>query len=96
LHIAWAQRLARLIYHEGFWPIAPHLYAPQFLDDSHANERLAGLLWGLDLLTHCTRIYAFSPDGVLSSGMIGELEQAHTLGLPLFWLDLETLNHWSP
>lgn len=96
LHVAWAQRLARLVYHEGFWPIAPHLYAPQFLDDTHPGDRLTGLLWGLDLLPHCVRVYVFSPNGVPSAGMAGELQRAQTLGLPFFWLDLETLDHWSP
>ncbi len=96
LHVAWAQRIARLVYREGFWPIVPHLYAPQFLDDTQPSDRITGLLWGLDLLAHCTRLYAFSPDGHASTGMAGELQRAQELGLPIFWLDLETLDHADP
>lgn len=90
-HVRWAQQIARLVYREGFWPIVPHLYAPQFLDDRVPAERAEGLTWGLWLLGLCERIYAFAPDGIPSLGMRGELARAEALGLPVLWADLETL-----
>jgi hypothetical protein len=70
-HVHWAQALARLAYHEGFWPIVPHLYAPQFLDDTDPAERQVGTAWGLSLLTRCVMIYVL--DVPPSSGMQCEL-----------------------
>ncbi len=90
-HVLWAQQMARLVYREGFWPIVPHLYAPQFLDDGVPAERAEGLAWGLWLLGLCERVYVFAPDGVLSHGMQGELARAQALGLPVLWADMETL-----
>jgi hypothetical protein len=81
-HTLWAQALARLAYDEGGWPVAPHLVAPQWLDDTDPAERAAGLAWGLAQLAGCTAVYVFPVDDP-SPGMRAELARAAALGLPL-------------
>lgn len=81
-HVRWAQWLARWAYDQGAWPIAPHLYAPQFLDDSMPTERACGVAWGLTLLTRCTCVVV--PQGIVASpGMIAELALAREYDLPV-------------
>jgi hypothetical protein len=82
-HTLWAQAVARLAYDEGFWPVAPHLYAPQWLDDADPAERADGLRWGLAQLRGAAVVYVFTPDGRPSPGMAAELDQAAADGLPL-------------
>lgn len=69
--ILLARALARLAWDHGFWPVAPHLYAPQFLDDTDPAERAHGLAWGLAQLAHCPVIYVL--DTPPSAGMREEL-----------------------
>lgn len=80
-HVLWTQCLARLAWEDGYWPVAPHLYAPQWLTDA-GPERAMGLAWGLELLPRCRVVYGFSVDRP-SSGMIAELAEAGRLSLPL-------------
>lgn len=70
-HVHWAQTIARLAYSEGFWPVVPHLYAPQFLDDTNPQDRQVGTTWGLALLRRCVMVYVL--DVPPSSGMRQEL-----------------------
>jgi hypothetical protein len=70
-HLAWARALARLAWDHGFWPVAPHLYAPQFLDDTDPAERAQGLAWGLAQLRDCAVVYVL--DVSPSPGMRQEL-----------------------
>jgi len=72
-HVRWAQALARLAWDHGFWPVAPHLYAPQFLDDADPAERAQGLAWGLAQLKACAVVYVL--DVPPSAGMRQELDQ---------------------
>lgn len=80
-HIRWARALAQQIWVDGFWPILPHLYAPQFLDDTKPADRAIGLQWGLDLLERCQMLYVC--DVTPSAGMRRELERAEALDLPM-------------
>lgn len=80
-HVLWAQCLARLAWEDGYWPVAPHLYAPQWLTDA-GEERATGLAWGLGLLPPCRVVYGFSVERP-SRGMIEELAEASRLSLPL-------------
>ncbi len=71
--VEWVQRLARLLYNEGLWPVAPHLYTAQFLDDRVLEERDTARIWGMSLVERCQRVYAFSPDGLPTGRMKIEL-----------------------
>jgi hypothetical protein len=70
-HRIWAQQLARLAWSHGFWPIVPHLYAPQFLDDTDPAERTLGLAWGVQQLAQCSLVYVLAVPP--SPGMQAEL-----------------------
>ena len=41
---------------QGYLPIAPHLYFPQFLDDDIPSERESGITWGIDILSDCDEL----------------------------------------
>ena len=56
-------------------PIAPHIYAPQFLSDEIPEERAAGIEMGLALLSKCSELWLFDSDGI-SEGMTAELKYA--------------------
>ena len=43
-NIANAQRYCRYAVDSGFLPLAPHLYFPQFMDESNKDERETGIL----------------------------------------------------
>ena len=59
--------------------IAPHLYYPQFLDDSVENDRALGLALGADLMKHCDSITVFTAFGI-TEGMANEIKLAVKLG----------------
>jgi len=61
------------IFEQGYLPIAPHLYFPQFLDDDNDYERKSGILMGKELLSECDEIWVF---GEQTEGMKEEIEFA--------------------
>jgi len=79
-HVLWARGLCRLAWDDGYWPVAPHLYAPQWLRDE-GTERAYCLNWGLSLLPACRAVCVFSDDRP-SAGMREELAEADRLSLP--------------
>ena len=66
---------------QGYLPIAPHLYFPQFLDDDIPSERELGIAWGIDILSDCDELWICSKD--ISDGMKREIEYARTQGIPI-------------
>ena len=66
---------------QGYLPIAPHLYFPQFLDDDIPNERELGIAWGIDILSDCDELWICSEN--ISDGMKREIEYAKTQGIPI-------------
>ena len=99
-HVRWAQALSRQIWADGFWPILPHLYTPQFLDDTDPADRAVGLRWGLDLLERCVLMYVC--DVPPSTGMQGELARAQAFDLPMqLWVpddvmdDAQLVHEWE-
>ena len=53
----------------------------QFLDDKISEERQLGRQMGLELLKHCSELYVFGDR--VSDGMLGEIEAAERLGIPI-------------
>ncbi len=80
-NVTLAQTLARHIWDDGYWPILPHLYAPQFLPDEVPETRQIGLEWGLALLARCQVIYVYR-GAPPSPGMQLEIAEAIRLGIP--------------
>ena len=66
---------------QGFLPIAPHLYFPQFLDDDIPSERESGIAWGIDILSDCDELWICSEN--ISDGMKREIVHARGQGIPI-------------
>lgn len=66
---------------QGYLPIAPHLYFPQFLDDDVLNERELGIAWGIDILSDCDELWICSKN--ISDGMEREIVHARGQGIPI-------------
>ena len=64
----------------GVNPIAPHIYYPQFMDDTNQCEREIGTMFGLELLKICSEVWIF---GNISAGMSGEIKAAQGLNIPV-------------
>lgn len=76
-------------------PIAPHIYAPQFLSDEIPEERAAGIEMGLALLSKCSELWLFDSDGI-GEGMAAELRYAEKNEIKIEYKDEETiLKKWS-
>lgn len=75
-------------------PIAPHIYAPQFLADEIPEERAAGIEMGLALLSKCSELWLFDSDGI-SEGMASELKYAKEHGIEIVQKNEEFLKKWS-
>lgn len=76
-----ARSYCRQAYDDGYVPLAPHLYFPQFLNDSNPEERAAGLVMALELLLLCDVLIVF--DDEITDGMAQEIELAKDLGIPI-------------
>lgn len=66
----------------GKIPIAPHIYYTQFLDDSKEYERRFGLCLGKSALMDCDEYLAVIVDGIISEGMLAEIDLAKNCGIP--------------
>lgn len=79
-----AALFCRAAIKKGYTPIAPHIYFPQFLDDSDESERAAGIKCGLEALEGCEEIWVFlNPGEIPSEGMWGEIKRAAELEIPI-------------
>ena len=76
----------------GFIPVASHLLYPQILNDSDAEERELGLLFGQALLAVCDEVWVFAfidakGEYILSPGMKEELREARRLKKMVRFID---------
>ena len=74
-NILLARKACRYAVLQGFTPRAPHLYYPQILDDSKADERQLGIQLGLLDLAECDELWIIG--NTISSGMEQEIEYAN-------------------
>lgn len=86
-NIRRAKEAARLIALKGYFPVVPHIYLTQFLDDSKEDERNLGLSLGIDLLENCVALCQVGDH--ISSGMSAEIERAKQLNIPIVKLDVD-------
>lgn len=77
----FARAACRFAAEQGFAPIAPHLFYPQFLNDAVPAERDAGIRMGLRLLSSCEELWVCGPR--ISAGMEQEIAEAKRLGIPV-------------
>lgn len=80
-----ARIYCRFAFEQDFVPVAPHIYYPQFLDDSNKDERAAGLKYGLEQLWQCREVWVFGSR--ISEGMRAEIELASDLKIPVRYFD---------
>ena len=74
-----ALQYCRKAFEEGYLPVAPHVYFPQFLNES--TEREEGLDMALQLLLLCDELWVFGPQ--VSEGMKVEIEFARKFKIPI-------------
>lgn len=84
-NIKLAQAACRLVTELGMLPIAPHLFFPQFLDDSDKDEREKGMLLGRELLCTCDELWVFGDRR--SEGMQAEISQAKQSDIKVRYFD---------
>lgn len=84
-----ARMYCRFAFDKGYVPIAPHIYYPQFLDESSAKERAAGIRYGLELMWQASEVWVFGE--YISEGMQAEIDLAKDLKIPIkyFYSDME-------
>lgn len=78
-----ARRYCRYAVESGTIPLAPHLYFPQFLNDSDLIERNLALFMDIVLLSKCAELWVFGE--TVSKGMSIEIEKAKRKGQPIRW-----------
>ena len=86
---ARARIYCRFAFEEGFVPVAPHLYYPQFLDDGDNDERAAGMRYGLEAMWQCREVWVFGR--MISEGMGAEIELASDLKIPIKYFDSDMI-----
>lgn len=78
-----ARRYCRFAVDSGCIPLAPHLYFPQFMDDSNGAERNLALFMNIVLLSKCDQMWVFGSR--ISKGMSIEIEKAKRKGQLIRW-----------
>ncbi len=76
-----ARAYCRTAVNLGYLPVAPHLFFPQFLNDSNMAERNLGLLMGQVMLTKCREIWVFGD--TISDGMRQEIRKARVRNMSI-------------
>jgi len=80
-NVAAARCHARVAALCGYCPVVPHLFFPQFLDDSDPQERIRSITLGVEMMKDCDEVWLFGNS--ISNGMAYELEQVRKLGIPV-------------
>lgn len=82
-----AAGFARLAIGMGYMPIVPHLYFPNFLQESIQEERMLGIELGFELMRSCQMMWLLSVP--ITPGMLLEIKEAEKLNLPIQLYDTE-------
>lgn len=82
-----ARRYCRFAVDNGYIPLAPHLYFPQFMDDGNGAERDLALFMDIVLLSKCNQMWVFGER--ISKGMSIEIEKAKRKGQLIRWFTNE-------
>ena len=73
-------------------PFAPHLFFPTFLNELDKEDRTKGIKLGLGWLSKCNEVWVFVKNGILSEGMVKEIDYALGIFLPVFFFDATNVN----
>lgn len=88
-----AKFAARVLIGCGSIPVVPHLYFPQFLDDSDQYERIKGIKMGVELMKECDRMWIIGTS--ITNGMEYEINEAKKAKVPAVLYD-EKLRQIDP
>lgn len=80
-HKILASYACRFAVANGYSPLCPHLYFPEFLDDDVEDEREIGMLLGLLGLSECKELWIIGRR--ISEGMRKEIAKAKEWGIPI-------------
>lgn len=75
-----AKTYCRIASRQGYIPIAPHLFFPQFLNDDNPTERAAGIEMGKHLMQKCSKVWVCG--NYISDGMREEIMFAQQNNIP--------------
>lgn len=70
---------------DGYIPLAPHLFFPQFMNDDTREERDLALFMDIALLTKCAELWVFG--STISRGMAQEIAKAESREIPIRYFD---------
>lgn len=76
-----AKKYCRYAVDNGFIPIAPHLFFPQFMSDETVQERNLAIFMDIVLLSKCAELWVFGEK--ISNGMSIEITKAKRKGQPI-------------
>ena len=71
----------------GHIPLAPHLFFPQFMDDTDPDERELAMAFNRVLLSNCAAMWVYT--GRVSRGMRAEIEWGRELELPIHYFNAD-------
>lgn len=74
-----ARRYCAFAVKNGYIPYAPHLFFPQFMDDTIPEQRELGMFMGKVFLDGCKELWAFGDR--ISPGMSEEISRAKERGI---------------
>ncbi|MBS5284216.1 MAG: DUF4406 domain-containing protein [Clostridiales bacterium] len=83
-----AAAYSRMACEKGYFPIAPHLLFPQFLQEGIEAERKLGIKMGLELLLCCDEVWVF---GEATEGMAAEIAFATKNGKEIRFMEMEVM-----
>ena len=76
-----ARRYCRFAVDSGYLPIAPHLYFPQFMDDSDGHDHNTAMFMNMILMTKCAEVWVFGNN--ITKGMAAEIRRANETQKPV-------------
>ena len=80
-NIAFAKAACMEAIHEGYVPMAPHLYFTQFLDDDNEEQREAGIEMGFAWIEDCMELWVIGDR--ITEGMAAEIAKATEMNIPV-------------
>ena len=80
-NIVNAQRYCRFAVDSGCLPLAPHLYFPQFMDDSDGHDHNTAMFMNMILMTKCAEVWVFGNN--ITKGMAAEIRRANETQKPV-------------
>lgn len=85
-HKKWARKFSNFVASQGNVPVTVHLFLDEAMGLSESNgveDRKKLLEAGKLIVTKCDEVWVYKPDGVVSYGMVGEIEIAEKNKIPV-------------